>query len=282
MSLGRREPAPLEAVMLSKMPTQAADWNLGRIGRCIYCGSTEGLTDEHVIPKGLGGPAQLYDASCKSCNDETSAFELRVLRDQLGAFRAKMGLPTRRPKKRRTTFPVRVRHGVDWQEVEVPLSQYAAVGAFPRFPPPGFTVGREPGEPIPITYTAVALAPRDGLGMDLARRAGVDAVEQTITTYPVDFMRMLAKIAWGFSVSLFGLGRLDPYRLGVIHATDPDPSTWVGMMEKGDTGFDIAPASGLQVRVAEVNEHAIAWIRLFADRGAPEYVVVVGRLKPAA
>src|ERR1039458_9151362 len=36
-----------------------------KIGRCIYCGTTEGrLSDEHVTPYGLSGRLVLVDASC--------------------------------------------------------------------------------------------------------------------------------------------------------------------------------------------------------------------------
>jgi hypothetical protein len=63
--------------------------DLGRVGVCIYCGATDGLQDEHVIPFGIGGPAKLFDATCASCAEMTSAFERLVQRDQLGAFRCR-------------------------------------------------------------------------------------------------------------------------------------------------------------------------------------------------
>jgi hypothetical protein len=90
------------------MVSDDKDLNLGRVGRCIYCGTTESLSDEHVIPLGLGGRSILYDASCQSCANITSAFERVVLRDQFGAFRARVGVPTRRPKQRQAGFPARV------------------------------------------------------------------------------------------------------------------------------------------------------------------------------
>ena len=31
------------------------------IGKCVYCGSTESLTDEHVVPRGLKGPWALVN-----------------------------------------------------------------------------------------------------------------------------------------------------------------------------------------------------------------------------
>jgi 5-methylcytosine-specific restriction endonuclease McrA len=47
---------------------------------CIYCGRTDGLTEEHVVPFALGGNLIIPDASCPSCRDMTSAFETKVLR----------------------------------------------------------------------------------------------------------------------------------------------------------------------------------------------------------
>lgn len=68
------------------------------IGRCVYCGSTESLTDEHIVPHGLKGPWQLLKGSCQACNQITSAFEKRVLREQFILPRAVLGLPTYHPK----------------------------------------------------------------------------------------------------------------------------------------------------------------------------------------
>lgn len=256
------------------------DYNLGRIGVCIYCGSTENLTDEHVIPRALGGPAQLFDASCTECNKKTGAFERLVLREQLGPFRVRLGLPTSHAKMRPTAFPARVRSGSEWREVQLPIEKYTAVGAFPRFPSPGVIAGRAPGAGIRIEYVGVAVVPRDGIGMDPARRAGADEIEQTLSVFPYAFMQMLAKIAWGFSVSLLGLGRLNPAILGVILGTDPDPARWVGCPPLDESGFDIPPSDApLQVRIRELGPYVFGSIRLFADKGAPEYVVVVGRTR---
>jgi hypothetical protein len=233
----------------AKPAPDGQETNLGRISACIYCGATDDLTDEHVIPKGLGGPAVLYDASCRSCAKTTSAFERLVLRDQLGAFRVRMGLPTRRPKTRPTEFPARVRRGTEWEDVRLPMDKFTAIGAFPRFPLPSVVARRAPGEGIRIRYTGIAVVPHDGIGNDPPRRAGVDAVEQTVRAYPGAFMQVLAKIAWGFSVSLFGLHRLDPAILGVIHGTDPDPDRWVGFPPPETSGFD-APAGLMTYRFA--------------------------------
>jgi hypothetical protein len=58
-----------------------------RIGRCIYCGSTENLSKEHIVPLGLGGEDVLYDASCGWCRDATSRIESRLLKHACKGFR---------------------------------------------------------------------------------------------------------------------------------------------------------------------------------------------------
>jgi 5-methylcytosine-specific restriction endonuclease McrA len=46
------------------------------VNRCIYCGTLENLTDEHIIPYGLGGRSILPKASCSECSNITTNFEL--------------------------------------------------------------------------------------------------------------------------------------------------------------------------------------------------------------
>src|ERR1035438_6485645 len=63
-----------------------------KIGRCIYCGTTEGrLSDEHVTPYGLSGRLVLVDASCDRHAKVTSALEKRILRDMRTARSVRVG-----------------------------------------------------------------------------------------------------------------------------------------------------------------------------------------------
>jgi hypothetical protein len=66
------------------------------IGKCIYCASTDDLSDEHIIPYGLGAQWQLGKASCRKHRDITSKFELDVQRNLWGPIRAAMQMPSRR------------------------------------------------------------------------------------------------------------------------------------------------------------------------------------------
>ena len=75
------------------------------VGRCVYCDSTSDLSDEHVVPLGLGGTWILEDASCAHCRDTTSKVELRVLREHFLALRTVAEMPTRRKRERRALLP---------------------------------------------------------------------------------------------------------------------------------------------------------------------------------
>src|SRR5205814_3072492 len=77
------------------------------IGECIYCGSTDDLTNEHIVPFGLSGTVGLVKASCKSCAAATSAIEGRLLRGHWRAYRKLLGLKTRSDYP--THYPIKVK-----------------------------------------------------------------------------------------------------------------------------------------------------------------------------
>src|SRR5450759_2184663 len=90
------------------------------VGSCIYCAKPEGLTDEHIVPLGLGGNFILPKASCKKCNAITSAFELKVLRGFMLDARTAGQFPTRRRKQRPTTLPLRAKRGDRLESITLP------------------------------------------------------------------------------------------------------------------------------------------------------------------
>jgi hypothetical protein len=69
---------------------------LPKSSNCIYCGSTDDLTIEHVIPFALGGRIELPDGSCRDCAKATSKIEQMVARNHLSIPRAIGGIQTRR------------------------------------------------------------------------------------------------------------------------------------------------------------------------------------------
>ena len=75
--------------------------NHGRIGYCIYCGSTgPTLSREHIVPLSLGGNHVLGKASCPSCACITRDFEHTCARTIFGPYRVRGDFPTRHPNER--------------------------------------------------------------------------------------------------------------------------------------------------------------------------------------
>jgi hypothetical protein len=78
-------------------------------GRCIYCLTPmpeSKLTEEHVIPKGLGGTLVLLNGSCTTCQRNIHRIETHVIRRYFGITRELTGINSgrRRGKKHpRTT-----------------------------------------------------------------------------------------------------------------------------------------------------------------------------------
>lgn len=109
------------------------------IGSCIYCGSTTELSDEHIIPLGLGGRFVLPQASCKVCSKRTSNLERTCLRTMYGPLRLLYDLPSRRKHKRPETLQLKVKRteSSDWEYVAVAQNQYPFLITFPYFEAPG-------------------------------------------------------------------------------------------------------------------------------------------------
>lgn len=244
------------------------------IGRCIYCGSAEGLSTEHVVPYGLGGTWTLGDASCVECSKITGRFEQGVLRQMMGVVRVATGMPTRRPAERPARFDLLVeREGARVME-SVTVSDHLVLLPFPIFPPPR-------GKPRPQGVPDLQLRGRVTLrfGSDdhhLASRYENSSVEVTIRYTPSDFARMLAKIAYGYSVLQFGLSAIDePTIVPVILGRNADIGRWVGTDDKEDPSLS---ANDLhQIRTELVGENITAAVRLFASSPSPTYQVIVGR-----
>ncbi len=90
------------------------------MGHCVYCpndGSSEKLSDEHIIPLSFGGYRYLGAASCGDCRDETHAIEGHCCATIFKALRVHQGIRTRRPKERPTHLRIlagRTPHGAPW------------------------------------------------------------------------------------------------------------------------------------------------------------------------
>jgi hypothetical protein len=259
------------ATVLRAGPLQARV--IGDVGRCIYCGSSDSLQREHVIPLALQGHFVLDRASCRRCAVSTGRMEQEMLRGWFLAPRTTLQLKTRRPRERPTALPGIVRRaGVD-EEAMVPIDAYPSALIFPLFAPPVAIVDR-PAVALQVTgglrIVFVGRVPRRMLPQEL----GGDQIRVEVEGSPYAFAQMIAKIAWGFAVAAWGLEAL---------AGSPIPAMVIGDRQEIGRWFGSAPdelpptSEGLHAVMAWIAEDGrrLVRVKLFGQLGGPDYVVIV-------
>jgi hypothetical protein len=253
-------------------------------GLCIYCGRTDGLTDEHIVPFGLGGNLILPDASCGECNKITSAFEHKVLRGFMRDARTAGGFQTRRPKDRPATIPISIKQDGQFKSVQVPSSEAFGMLMLPKLGPAAFLAGGPPAQGVNIVGTQMI-----GFGKhpkELAESLDTKTLQGTAKVDATSFVRMLAKIGYSYAVTCTG-----PYPLNevpvlpLIQGKSDDGSTWVGSADYRLDVEDRKPQHALGLvsllrKSDEAEENVfVARVKLFADSGATGYEIVVRRTR---
>jgi len=174
-------------------------------------------------------------------------------------------------------LPVSIERKGKQETVYLPVEDYPATIGMPHFEAPAYLDGRA-DERLrwPVAFTIVHLG---GPALEqTARRLSAESINITAKFEPVgDFVRMLAKIAYGCAVVAVGcdLSKFeDVCVLPAILGKADDVGRWVGGLDN-----DQSPREEdlhyvkFYVDDGELRVH----VRLFAQFGAPEYVVVVGR-----
>ena len=262
--------------------------SVGPIGCCIYCGATDGrLTDEHVVPKGLGGTLILKKSSCDACAALTSKIELRVMRGFLDHGRQAMGIKGRKSHRRvlPSVISQTVIHGDDALEViDVPPVEAIQVMHLPVFTMPAFLTPHDPPR-IPrddLNVSAIDTATFGPNGADVLRKHKADGIRFEDSMDIWAFARMLAKIAHAHHVAVRGLFPLEESPLvPLILGKTSDAANWIG-----NTEHDPLPPKGsvlhlLQdVSSEEDNRATMVRIKLFAHIDGPTYALAT-RLPPS-
>ena len=201
----------------------------GTVGCCIYCGSTENLGDEHIIPFGLGGRALLPKSSCKSCEGLTSKFERTCLRTMFGPLRMFYDLPTRRKDERPEKLPLKVKLKPDgeWTPVLVDQQDYPFLFSFPHFQSPDLLSGQvtqgERGAKSNKFWIRGAAASREGFQRHLdyiITKYKVFGVYPEGKTYVEEFCLLLAKVAHSYATAEIGYGKFEPLLINFIIKRD--------------------------------------------------------------
>jgi hypothetical protein len=251
------------------------------VGECIYCGSVDGLSDEHVVPLSLGGKFVLPLASCKNCSAITSAFEREVTRGFMRDARVVAGFPTRRPKQRPSQLPIQVSRDGQFEEVNLATDAFPAFLHLPLLSAPGLFDAR-----LNVTGVDVQGYETIHFGKDtaaVARDLKTDTIRATVNWDVTSFARLLAKASYGFAVGSLGiLPRDEVPILPLILGKADDASVWLGTVAFSLAIEQKCPTHSGRFDWLEDPERPgrpllFAKLKLFANSGATGYGVVVWR-----
>jgi hypothetical protein len=275
------EGAPPE--MCAGDPSRLSDMNRlasVKAGFCIYCGSTEQLSREHVVPYALGGTLIITEGSCEACRKKTHTFETDVLTGPMRMVRYIQNLPS---STKHRSVPKLVKLFVKLgdeteQRIEVPIAKAPIFLAFCEFGEPKYL---DPSRGTNLETRSVVTG---SYGQDPSQLLSeLSAKGMTIVgppMRPVAFARMIAKIAYCFSFAQGHIRKLEnPSELIKAFMEEPDTiGRFVGSIPPPFTKYE-----GVGIRFAnkvlESERIAYAEVQLFAASGAPTYVVVLGRIK---
>jgi len=246
------------------------------VGKCIYCGSTENLSKEHIVPYGLKGEFILLKASCTRHGLTTSLFEKDVQRQQFLLARSVLKLPTRKPENRPTEYTFEGEK--DGQKITrtLPLDKCPSFFTMLLLKKPRYIAGQDDEKG---TIEVTGFRPYAMKIERISEALGMDTIYWSTTFEGHSFERMLAKVAYGMVILQYVPDALEKcYVLPCILGEDADIGKWVG----SGRDFDALPKEkGLHIITVRQkgNGEVYVYIRLFASFNTPEYLVIVGSLK---
>lgn len=254
-------------------------WKYDDVGKCIYCGSTEDLRDEHIVPFGLNGTAVLPKASCKDCEKTTSLFERRVLRGPMWAARVLRQLKSRRPQDApKTEYLYIIKNGVE-KRIELPIDKFPVLLHFPIYPPPAYLSPENYVDGILVSGMVTinyGISPENAL----AQHIPCDIKYRAHQYFWFEYAKMVAKIAYAMAVAEGAIRLLkgECLVLPSIVGKKNDIWRWVGTITK-----PLESHKGLLHKILlhqdPERKLLIGEVKLFADSQTPSYGVILGILK---
>jgi hypothetical protein len=250
---------------------------------CIYCGSRERLSSEHVIPYAWGGTLQVFDGSCEDCRRATSDFENYALNEgAMAAVRKVRGLQSRSrhknaPDQVDVTFLKKSGESVV-ETIDIALAPL--ILGFPWFSFPG-KLARNDNIKLSSEGWFVATFGADVSAFLEANDASKMHVEEN-SKRPVRFAQTIAKIAYGYAwvdgmydlldggADLVQAFMREPEKLGLFVGMKPSP------LERFP-GLDFR----LKYCLEPFGMLVYMEVQPFPDVPAPTYLVVLGSCENA-
>ena len=247
---------------------------------CIYCGSGDQLSSEHIVPYAWGGTVQVHSGSCEVCRLITSGFENYALNDgAMAHVRKSIGLPSRSKHSSVKGTIEMAMEGRDGQALTIKaVTDVPAILGFPLFVRPGLL--SDDGKRTTLDLEGMAAVAFGGdLSAFMEGHSAAGAVQRESTKRVMAFARTIAKIAYcwawrdGVIERLGGAHDLvdafmhHPEQLGAFLGTKPPP-------------YERYSAYQLRIEYKLSMPRQLVYLefQMFADAAAPTYEVVLGHV----
>lgn len=237
------------------------------LDRCLYClRDVPGRTEEHLVPRALGGRWTLRDAVCEDCRRITGRYEQATLDREFAVPKTLLALKRRRARgKGPSRLPLVLLEGND---VASPLTAdtFPRVFWLPAFEP-AERLADGPSEPARLRFVACTL------NLGAPSRRSVAATPTMVD--PTAYACSLAKWAYALAVAERGLQCCDTQAIrDLLLGRRQDVFAFVGSSPEGG-------ASAGWLHDYELRERA-GWLTvrlaLFASAGMAACEIVIGRI----
>lgn len=237
------------------------------------------LTDEHVIPRGIGGKLIIGNASCEKCRLITHRFETAVMQKMLLASRIHIGFKSKNPKGRPNHLPVHVVRDGKMKTDSVPICDHPGLMILPIFPSPGLYSGYGPTRHHSAFRVVVSDHHSDF--RERLRKVGRGAENVLLEVsrkYHPDYMLMLLKIAHCHSILRFGINAFDPILPKLMYDEASALSWYVGSKHPVKIVQTERAIHRIECEYPIIHgmKHLVCNIQLFGRQAGPVHKVITG------
>lgn len=176
-----------------------------------------------------------------------------------------------------TEYPLTILRGDDEEAIKLPLKDYPILLHFPVFLVPAYLEPTDYTHGIKLSgMRTISFGPRPE---DVIRKYGATGLRVSENSKPVEFARVIAKVAYSWAVAEGALQLIEGKSFvapAILGATE-DIGRWVGTV--GGVYDKEGAVHTLILRPDVEKRILIGEVRLFADSQAPAYCVILGRLR---
>lgn len=250
------------------------------VGVCIYCGATDNLTNEHILPFGLSGSSILPKSSCQQCAAITGKVEQDILRGSFSPVRVFRDLKSRsKHKDAPRQIEVAITRNNNHEVILLNIDEAPILLPFPIYPLPSHCLSKESMIGILVSGHHTIRFGSDPL--DIAKRLGGSKIDIDVQLKPVEFARMIAKVGYAFAYAEGEIEHIEgpSFVLPAILGKSDDIGRWVGNIP--NKPIEVFPNYLHRILLHRDTEKRLlfAEVQLFSDSETPSYVVVLGKLK---